>query len=336
MAEKDRLIMEKDEIVDSKDRLWREMHQMLQDKNERIEELFAKCTAVGHLPNDGAENQALREEVHRLQHRHRELEEALRESLETDEENSDEDMETDSPSALVGDSFDQVIKYGVCCAYICKCATNHFAARSENPSTGPYSAHSSEITATGDRQLHTPASQDAVIDSGEYILVQSRPPTSVRILPVIESSSYTHHTYATLSLLAPGLLNSILDLLKVLGNEHKFSTFSREGRNSCIERQLRSKNRTSWSLTQPGCLVCKTCFNTKRPCMRVVGRHQWLLLPLPPDVRDPGATWQDEAYYIHQGTESSLSFPGVWELNPSAVRRAMQEATARQASGLTE
>jgi len=71
MAEKDRLIMEKDEIVTSKDRLWREMHQMLQDKNGRIEELFAKCTAIGHLTNDGAENQALREEVRRLQHRQR-------------------------------------------------------------------------------------------------------------------------------------------------------------------------------------------------------------------------------------------------------------------------
>jgi hypothetical protein len=151
MAEKDRLIMEKDEIVDSKDRLWREMHQMLQDKNERIEELFAKCTAVGHLTNDGAENQALREEVRRLQHRHRELEEALREALETDEEISNEDMETDSPSALAGDLFDQVLKYGVCYTYICKCAANHFAARSEKPSTGPYSAHSSETTATGNR-----------------------------------------------------------------------------------------------------------------------------------------------------------------------------------------
>jgi hypothetical protein len=337
MAEKDRLIMEKDEIVDSKDRLWREMHQMLQDKNERIEELLAKCTAVGELTNDGAENQALREEVHRLQHRHRELEKALREALETDEENSDDDMETDSPSALAGNSFDQVIKYGMCYTYVCKCAANHFVARSENPSTGPYSAHRSEITATGNRQLHTPASQDAVTDNEEYILAQFRPPTSVKILPVIESSSYTQHTYATLSLLAPGLLNSILDLLKVLGNEDKFSTFSREGRNGCFERQLRSKNGTSWSLTQPGCFVCKTCFNNKRPCMRAVGRHQWLLLPLPPDVRDPGATWQDEAYYIHQGTESNLSFSGVWEASRSAVsRRATREATARQASGLTE
>jgi hypothetical protein len=110
MAEKDRLIMEKDEIVNSKDRLWREMHQMLQGKSERIEELSGKCSIADHSTNDGVENQALREEVRRLQHRQHDLEKALREALETDEENSDEDMETEIPSALAEDSLDQLIK----------------------------------------------------------------------------------------------------------------------------------------------------------------------------------------------------------------------------------
>jgi hypothetical protein len=218
-----------------------------------------------------------------------------------------------------------------------ECAANHLAARPENPFTGPFSAHSSESTATKIRQLHTPVSPDAVIDNEDSILVQSRPPTSVKISPVIGSISYTQHTHGQLGFLAPGLLNSILDLLKVLGNENSFSTLSREGRNACIERQLRSKNGTSWSLAQPGCFVCKTCFNKKRPCMRVVGRHQWLLLPLPPDVRDPGLTWMDEAYYVYQGIGSNLSFPGTWELSKSAViQRAMKAATAREASGFTE
>ena len=156
---------------------------------------------------------------------------------------------------------------------MCECTANHLATRPENPFTASFPARGSEI-ATGNRQLHTPSSPDAVIGESEYILVQSRPPTSVKILPVIESSSYTQHTYAQLSFLAPGLLKSILDLLKDFGNEIKFSTFSREGRNGCIERQLRSKNRTSWSLAQPGCFVCKICFNKKRPCMRAAGAHQ--------------------------------------------------------------
>jgi hypothetical protein len=217
---------------------------------------------------------------------------------------------------------------------MCKCAANHLATRSENPSPGPFPSHSSEMTATGNRHLYTPVSLDAVIDNGECILVQCRPPTSVKILPVIESSSYKQHTYATLSLLAPGLLNSMLDLLKALAEVDKFSTYSYEGQNGCIERQLRSSGKlTSWSLAMPGCFVCKTCFNRRRPCMRVVGRHEWLLLPLAPEVRDPEATCQDEAYYIYQGRGSNMSYPGVWELSQSAVRRATQEAASQQALG---
>jgi len=211
-----------------------------------------------------------------------------------------------------------------------KCAANQSATRAESPSTARSPAHSSEIAATGDRQLNTPASPDALIDSGEYILVRSRPPTSVKILPVVESSSYTQHTYATLSLLAPGLLNSILDLLKAFGSEHKFSTFSHEGRRGCIDRLLRSKKGTSWTLDQSGCFACKTCFNTRRPCMRSVGAHRWLLLPLAPSVRDPEVTWQDEGYYVHQDAQTSLSFPDVWELSKTALsRRATTEAIAR-------
>jgi len=109
MDEKDRLILEKDEIVTSKDTLWREMHGMLQEKNERIEELFAKCTAVDQPTRDGVEHQALCEEVHRLQHRNHGLENAMREALE-DNENSDQIMETDSPSAPARDSFDHATK----------------------------------------------------------------------------------------------------------------------------------------------------------------------------------------------------------------------------------
>lgn len=63
MAEKDRLIMEKDELVDSKDRRWKEMHQMLQDKNERIEEISEERTTVDHLTRFNAENKELREGV---------------------------------------------------------------------------------------------------------------------------------------------------------------------------------------------------------------------------------------------------------------------------------
>jgi hypothetical protein len=64
--------------------------------------------------------------------------------------------------------------------------------------------------------------------------------------------------------------------------------------------------------------------------MRVVGLHEWLLLPLAPNLRDPGVTWQDEAYYINHGMGSSLSFPEVWELSRSAVIKRVAKTAAAQ------
>jgi hypothetical protein len=63
MAEKDRLVTEKDELVVSKDRLWREMHQIIQEKNECIEQLFARCTGDKHHLQSDWEAQELRAEV---------------------------------------------------------------------------------------------------------------------------------------------------------------------------------------------------------------------------------------------------------------------------------
>lgn len=110
MAEKDRLVTEKDELVVSKDRLWREMHQIIQEKNERIEELFASCTTANPGPCDGSETQVLREEVRRLGRRNLELEKALQNALETDDDVGEDSMDTSSSSAMVLKNFGDVTK----------------------------------------------------------------------------------------------------------------------------------------------------------------------------------------------------------------------------------
>jgi hypothetical protein len=100
MAEKDRLVTEKDELVVSKDRLWREMHQIIQEKNERIEQLFARCTGDKHHTQNDWEAQELRAEVLRLERRNRDLEKALRDAVETDEGSGENSMDTSGSSAL--------------------------------------------------------------------------------------------------------------------------------------------------------------------------------------------------------------------------------------------
>jgi hypothetical protein len=87
MTEKHRLVMEKDELVVSKDRLWREMHMIVQEKNKRVEELFARCTSMGSSSHDGSDIQLLRNEVCWLGHRNLELQNTLRDALETEDNN---------------------------------------------------------------------------------------------------------------------------------------------------------------------------------------------------------------------------------------------------------
>jgi HD superfamily phosphohydrolase len=110
MAEKDRLITEKDELVVSKDRLWREMHQIIQEKNERIEQLFARWTTDKDRPENDWEAQGLRAEVLHLERRNRDLEKALRDAVETDEESGGNSMDTNSFSALAHLSSDGITK----------------------------------------------------------------------------------------------------------------------------------------------------------------------------------------------------------------------------------
>lgn len=66
----------------------------------------------------------------------------------------------------------------------------------------------------------------------------------------------------------------------------------------------------------------------------MIGNHQWILLPLLPSLREPGAEWQEEAYYIYQREGTSQKFPGVWKLDHhsgNAPRsRAGKSAAAEQ------
>jgi predicted RNase H-like nuclease (RuvC/YqgF family) len=103
-------LSEKDELVVYQDRLWREMHQIIQEKNERIEELFARCTTANPRPRDESEIQVLRNEVRRMGHRNQELEKALREALEMEDDIGEDHMDVGSSSAMILNNFGDVTK----------------------------------------------------------------------------------------------------------------------------------------------------------------------------------------------------------------------------------
>lgn len=172
--------------------------------------------------------------------------------------------------------------------------------------------------------LLSPASLDVPPNEGESFDVDSIPRTFIRITPVIESVDSSTHTFGPTASLAPTLLEMIVKTVNGLSSIAKFSMCSQRDYHGCAERHLASGEKTYYTIDQPGCLACKTCFNRRSLCMRMVGNNQWIVLPLPPSVRDPRAKWQEEAYFIYQNQGRSLRFPGVWELEDRSDRRKKQ------------
>jgi hypothetical protein len=110
-------------------------------------------------------------------------------------------------------------------------------------------------------QLRTPASMSASHDDIECIRVASHPPTSIKILPVIQSSSYIKHDYGKLTSLEPDLLDIILKSLDALAASDRFAIVSREKANSCVYWQkIRRSGRISSqdaSLVKPASIVAR-------------------------------------------------------------------------------
>jgi len=165
--------------------------------------------------------------------------------------------------------------------------------------------------------LRTPTSPSSLPRDAENITVASRPPTSIRIRPIIQSDNYLSHSYGKLGSLDPTLLSMIWKVFEVLAPNDKIMSSSRQGSQNCIERRLHAHKTSCWTIEKPGCFACRTCFNRRQPCMRAIGNHEFLLLPLSVEVRSPDATWQDAAYYVHQDDGTTVKFPGVWKISKS-------------------
>jgi len=129
---------------------------------------------------------------------------------------------------------------------------------------------------------------------------------------VIQSDSYITHTYGKLASLESALLETVLKFFDSLGSNDKFVSTSRQGSQNCIDRRLNFGGASAWTNEQPGCFACRTCFNRRQPCIRAIGNHEFLLLPLPVHARQTHDTWQDGAYYMYQYDGTTMKFPGVW------------------------
>jgi hypothetical protein len=166
-------------------------------------------------------------------------------------------------------------------------------------------------------------SQQASLNNAELIAVDSRPPVSVQVQPLIEINGANEQLYGRIAELTTPMLTSVMNVIGTFGSFDRFAIVSRKGYHGCVERNLNSHS-TFWTTEYPGHYTCKTCFNKKQPCMRAIGNNQWVLLPLPPVTRNPDTDWQDTAYYIRSYEETSQRFPGTWRVEPHSKRDALK------------
>lgn len=186
-----------------------------------------------------------------------------------------------------------------------------------------------EISDSNDvQQLSTPVSRATSIDTVKRVEVDSQPPVVVDIRFVVESNGLHEHTYGTIEELSPNLSACVMESLQKLGAFPRFSKFSSKGSHNCAARIL-TPQQTFWTNDCPGQFTCKTCFNKKLPCMRATGNYQLVVLPLPPDVRDPSVTWQDKAYYIQPHPDNSQKYPTTWRRDPP--KRGQDSKATQQA-----
>jgi len=91
----------------------------------------------------------------------------------------------------------------------------------------------------------------------------------------------------------------------------RFFAANHSGSFSGCGRQHVFHSDNQWTAENPRFYTCMTCFNSRRACFLGLGDKKWIVLPLPPAMRQADPEWRQEGYYIYQGSGTVASFPGI-------------------------
>ncbi|KAK5175247.1 uncharacterized protein LTR77_000384 [Saxophila tyrrhenica] len=319
LAEKDRLVREKDELVESKNKMWREYYDLLQEKDR--------------------ENDWLREEFEKSKRRSKELETALRDLLDRDDE---EEVEEDE-EAVVEEVDDGDDGYG---AY--RTAEEEMQNKHEQQEQESYidrknlsqeSLHSCnppfDDVGPGRRFYDgRPAPAPSPPVAMERLqaprpLVRQAPPPPTRVdysafvfAPLIRVLDNREDRCGGISSVAPTVIKSIRSTMDQLEQKQHPGPFEST---CCAWKYLEGhKSQAPWTNELPRREACRACFNARRACLLWLGDMKWMVLPLPPRVRNNSTTWRDAEYYIYPGGEDSTEFPGVWRESTQKRKKRRQ------------
>ena len=150
--------------------------------------------------------------------------------------------------------------------------------------------------------------------------------------PLINVTQEGAHELGNFEHIATPVVQSICATLKEIDRRHRQGQLPAVPTSSVKSIRCAwlwaTRHPARWSIDSPSAFACYACFRAKRTCFLWLGSMKWMMLPLPSQVRDSSATWEEAGYYIHSGSEPATAFSGLWEESSDAKRekRKLQDA----------
>ena len=288
LAEKDRLVGEKDELVDSKDRLWRGYHEIIREKDAENEQLRQK-------------NRDLTVENERIKEKAQELAEALRELIEKDaaseeyEEGDQEewDLASEYRNKLFNDSG---TPWGISDPNLLD----------ERP---PEELLDGLVTTS--RPSPAPS---GISDTPTETLIRK----DFAFALLIDTSADGDDMMVGIRDMATAVHKSMKTTLKTIGKRHARKKIPAHPTTliSCCAYLWATDCVSSrrWTVDHPRKHACYSCVHNKRACLLWIGQMRWLVLPLPPELRPTGCTYTDPEFFIFSG-ENAMAYSYLWEVS---------------------
>ncbi|KAK3690590.1 hypothetical protein LTR37_019086 [Vermiconidia calcicola] len=289
LAEKDRLIREKDELVDSKDKLWRELHAIVRAKDAENEALRQAARGLS-VEND------------RIRRKSETLERALKHLVDQEQEDGASVAE-DEDEIKVEDERDRTHESVLDDAgYGRRFSDSASGSKTSQASLSP----KTEKACTTNKPQFTFAPLTRVTEEGGYEIGR------------IEN-------------IAAPVIASIRSTLNEMERRHSerlipaHPSYPSPAPTCVWHWATGTTSSARWTSQAPRTFACGGCFNARRACFVWLGKMKWMVLPLPPQVRDATAAPDKRAYYIYEGHETSISFPGIWQASRKKGKRKQDE-----------
>lgn len=290
LAEKDWLIREKDELVESKNKMWREYYDLLQEKDVEIHKL--------------------RQEVIDVKGRSKQLEVALRDLLDEQEDSEEEvaDEEGSGSEEVQAQAHAEERDSD-------KTTVNKVDIDTDNRHNDDVGIHR-RFSDTRPRATKQP-------DTKSPVNINEIDHDAFGYAPLIRVTDGGQDEFGQIDGVAVPVIQSIQSTMTALRNGQHGGPMEST---CCAWRYLEGhRSLAPWSLELPRRYACRACFNAKRACLLWIGAMQWIVLPVPPQVRSKHVTWRDDAYYIYQGWEDAADYPGVWRESTRSKKRKVAE-----------